>query len=144
MTHSPADIISRIIIAGGLGSDPPGTSWPVNVGKEADTPDEVMTIYNTEGMDHGRSGVDSRRVQHFGIQVRVRSRYQANGYSKSGQVADFLDEDVYQTGVTIDSSSYLVHSFNRTSQVLSFDKETPTSKRSIHTFNGLVAIRQVS
>lgn len=145
LAHSPADIVSRAIIANGGGSDPgpPDADWPVNVSKEADMPDNALTVYNTTGMDDGRSNPDAERMQHYGIQVRVRATSHPAASAKAYAIAILLDE-VYTQTIDIGSSSYLLHSVNRVGPPVDVGKETPTSKRSIYTINALAALRIIS
>lgn len=140
LLHSPADIVRRVLIAASLGTDPPNTSWPIYAGSEPDSPDSVITIYDTTGVDSGRTAPDRERQEHHGIQVRIRAPNHRDGYVKSRAIAVGLDT-IYQSSVTIDGTTYLVHSITRTSDVIPLGKEAPSSKRRLFTINALVMVR---
>lgn len=144
LAHSPAHILQRLIIDLGLGSLPPSLAWPVYIGSEPDgtnIPDNVITVYNTDWRDHGRTMTDGHRQGMEGFQVRVRSQTQPVGYNKAHAIAIALDEQVYQRIVTIDGVSYLVHAISRSGGVLDLGKMQGSS-RNLHTLNGFVSLTQ--
>ena len=145
LTHSPADILSILLINHGLGILPSGQSnidWSVFTDNEPNTPDKVITVYNTTGRINARLQIGMVAEMH-GIQVRVRSDLSTTGYTKAREIAIELDEQVYQEYVTVDSTLYCVHSFSRIGDVipLGTDSRTPT-KRNIYTVNGLLIVTQ--
>jgi hypothetical protein len=143
LTHSPADILRYIIIAHGWGSLPSGITnadWSVFVDNEPDRPDNCITIYNTPSKYNGRIHYGMVQELH-GIQVRIRSALSNIGYTQARGIAVELDEQLYMESVTIGNRTYSVKSFNRKGDVLAFGKDSPTpTKRSIHTFNGLLVV----
>lgn len=143
LNHSPADVIRRVLIALGQGADPPATPWPVYSSFEPGSPDNIITTFDTTGRDHGRTAPDSERQVHHGVQVRVRANSHGAGFQKARQIALALD-GIYQYTITISGKTYLLHSFNRTSEVVVIGKESPESRRSVFTVNGLVALMIIS
>ena len=146
LDHSPAEVVRRLLIQEGLGSDPadpPGT-WPVYANGEPDTPDSAITVYNTQGRDGGRTMTDGERQEHHGVQVRIRAAAFNTGFSKARAIAVSMDEDIVQEFITIGSASYKVWSISRSSDVLFLGNDTPTSKRKLFTINALVSLRQVA
>jgi len=143
LLHSPADIVSRLLTAFGYGVDPsvPG-EWPVNVAREPNTPDDAITVYDTQGRDDGRTMVDGERQEHHGFQVRVRSMTHPAGYAKARSIADALDQGVLFTQVDVDGTTYTVFAVTRTSDVIAIGKEAELSKRSLFTINAIAAIRR--
>lgn len=143
LVHSPADILSRVLIALGHGVDPPGdaTNWPVFVSQEPSTPDNVITLYDTEVRDLGRHMADGYREIMHGVQVRVRSYTYALGWAKINALAIALDSSVYQELVTIGVNSYNVHAVTRLSGPLSLGKEPETARR-LFTLNVLVTVHE--
>ena len=147
LTHSPADILQALLVALGLGSQPPGptdpaVTWPVFVASEPAAPDEAITTYDTEGRDFGFTMTDGERQEHHGVQVRVRASTHAVGWKKARAIAVALDESVYQETVVIEGVSYFVHDVIRTSNVIPLGKEEPTSKRTLFTINAVVTLHQ--
>jgi hypothetical protein len=72
LDHFPADIIRQLLIDLGVGLDITATDWPAFSQKEPDSPDNVITVFDTMGRDLGRTNPDSVRSERYGIQVRVR------------------------------------------------------------------------
>lgn len=142
LTHSPADIVRYALVSLGLGVLPPATGWPIYVGQEPPSPDEVLTLYDTTGRDQGRVMYSGERQTMEGIQVRARSRTHVSGWTKLQAVAIALDKDIYDATVTIGAATYLLHSVSRTGNVLAPGKENLVSELSIFTVNALVSVRQ--
>lgn len=142
LVHSPADIIRRLLIQAGYGSDPPNLSWPIYAASEPDLPDSVITVFDTAGVDHGRMSVTGDRAEHHGFQIRVRARDHLTGYAKARAISVAMDEVFYQEVVIIAGTTYLVHSLNRTTDVLSIGKQVPNSRRNLFTLNGLTSIKR--
>lgn len=144
LVHSPADVVRRVMIAMGLGVSPANgstTNWPIYAESEPDRPDNVITVYNTSGRSFGSTQPDGEQQEHHGIQVRVRSITPEAGWTKANALAIALDEDLYQETVTIDGSTYTLHSVDRTGSVLPLGRNTPTDKRSLFTINAMAVLR---
>jgi hypothetical protein len=148
LLHSPADIVRHILIDLGEGSDPgAGTSapgaWPVYSPKEPSTPDNVITIKNTTPKLDGRSHVDGEQVEHSGFQVRVRSQDTLVGYPKAASIRKTLNEQAINVVVRIASAVYHVQCVSRVS-LIPLGEESPSSRRTVYTLNGLIVINRVS
>lgn len=148
LTHSQSEILQHLLIARGMGVTPPDEDdsvqdWPVYATVEPAEPDNVITTFDTEGLEHGREMVTNVRSEDHGCQVRVRAIDHRTGYRKARAIAIDLDQ-VYQYTVTVETSQYLVHCFTRTSDVIALGKEVPSSKRDLFTLNGRITLRQVS
>jgi hypothetical protein len=141
--HSPAKIIRELLIALGLGQRAPVEPWPVYALSEPEAPDNVLTVFNTTGVDHGRIMATGERDTHEGIQIRVRSASEEDGYLHAKNICRLLDTTVLRTGVALEAISYRVNSFNRTSPIICLGKESPESKRYLFTVNGLIALEQL-
>ena len=153
LDHSAAEIIRKMIVDMGFGNEPnvPLTvAWPTYTSTNTLTniPDNVIFVKDTQGRDGGRTNSDGERQEHHGIQITVQSSVHRVGYKKLKTLAQSLDTLVYLRGVSVtdlisgEISRYVVHSFNRTSDVIpvgTVGKDT-SSKRSIFTLNGLASI----
>lgn len=144
LAHSPADVVRRLLIALGLGNDPPAEPWPVYVGGEPTVPEDVITVYDVLGVNHGREMARGERQEHHGVMLRFRGREYRSTFAKARAVAVALDEDVSLETVAVDSSSYRVHCVNRRGDVLALNKESFETKRSLFTINATVSLRQVA
>lgn len=141
LTLSPADIISRLLVVKILATDPSSnTEWPAYVNSEPTSPDRVITVYDTEGVGHGRIQVSGFRPEHHGIQIRIRSDRSDIGYTRGRLIAVTLEQNVYEENITIDGVDYKIHSLNRQGDVIPLGSDAKNSKRFIHTVNFLTWI----
>lgn len=142
LNHSPADILSRVLIDLTLGKNPPATPWPVYVGVEAANPDAVITVFDTTGVTGPFTWVDNDRSIMHGYQVRVRAATHPVGYLKTNQIAEALDA-VNDVSVTIDGYVYLVECAPRTGDVMVLGLD-PNTKRNLFTVNGTMTVRRTA
>ena len=143
LDHSTADVIRHLMINLGHGVLPPtsaGDAWPIYRGNEPPAPDNCITVYDAQGVDHGRLMVTSERVIDYGFQIRVRSQTYEVGHTKARQLQVECD-DVYQDEVTIDSTTYIIHAINLTSDVIPLGKEEGSTSRYLFTINGTVTMK---
>lgn len=144
LDYSPADIVRWLMVNKGLGTDPADSDpWPVFAADEPDSPDAVITVYDTVGRLGGRTQTNGEQQEHHGLQVRIRAGDHVTGWKKARAIATSFDQLVYRNTVTVGSKSYLVHSISRAGDVLSLGKETPTSRRKLFTINVLVSVREL-
>lgn len=144
LLHSPADILSQVVVGLNLGSDPTlGQAWPVYVSNEPSTPDEVLTCYDTVWRDDGRIQITGETTHHFGVQVRVRARTFRTGYAKAEAIRTYFDEQVNDMPVHLDGAVYIVHSISDT-DVKSLGKDASNSQRSLFTMNCYATLTRVS
>ena len=153
LTHSPADVLRRLLIDLGYGSEPAtefeNLPWPIYVGSEPPTPDNCITLYDTGGTGYGFHMIDGERQEKHGIQVRIRAVTYDVGYTKACSLANALDTAIYFEKPRIGSNHYKVPQFARTSDVLSLgqapggrqSKMGRGSRRQIFTINGLLSVR---
>ena len=143
LNHSPAEIVRQFLIKKELGSDA-GATWPVGYSVEPEAPDNVLTIYDKVGQQHGRTHDDGETQEHHGIQVRVRygGSYHP-GWLKAKNIHDTFDTDCWNETVTIGSDEYMIHGITNTSDVLSIGYEG-TSRRRLFAVNALVSVTLLS
>jgi hypothetical protein len=137
LIHSPADIV-RTLLSINLFE-----VWPVYVDSEPNTPDSVITIYDTSPRPDGRSMIDGEVWLHYGIQLRIRSLDHPTGYAKATSIHDTLAEQVKRASVTLGGSVYLVWSVSPKG-VIRMGKDKPSTKRNIFTVNALCPITRTS
>lgn len=145
MTHGAADVTREYLIAAGVGTDPTaGGSWPVYVGREPAAPDAAMTVYDTQGLDHGRLMVTGEAVGPDGVQVRIRAATYPAGYAKAAAVRSAL-EAAYQEEVAPAGAAerYLIHCFSRIGDVIPLGRESDSS-RYVFTVNAVTPVRQLA
>lgn len=151
--HSPADVIRSVLVTLGLTTEPAllpenDLPWPSFTNREPPTPDDCVTVFDTDGVDHGRVMFGGERQSHHGIQIRVRSTYHDSGFKKAREIALSLDS-LYDFSVTVPGTQqvggedYVVHSVNRVGEVLSLGREVPESKRSVFTVNAMLTLKMI-
>lgn len=141
LTHSPADIIAQHIVDLSLGTFTSGSNWQVCVAHEPNSPDKVITVFNSGGSTQGSLQPSGQVVEFYGVQVRARDARYSTGWDKLQTIATTLDT-VKKATVTISGTSYTLTAVNRTGNVLHLGKEAPTSKRDIFVFNAQASIKQ--
>ena len=144
LTHSPADIARRLLISLGLGSDPSPTGtadWSVYVGAEPQSPDNCITLFDTEGRISGNTQPDGEIQEYHGLQIRVRGADYATGYTRARRIAVALDTDVERDSVTISSNTYCACSVTRVSDVIHLGQDKPASRRQVFVINALANVR---
>lgn len=140
--YSPADILRRVMITLGIGTDPAaGGDWPAFTGQEPTSPDDVITTYDTTGQTDGRFQVDGGLWDHFGVQIRVRAENHNVGWIKAHGIRKRLTEEVYDEYITLGSVRYKVN-VSKVGTVLALGKETNVSRRSLFTINLYVTLRE--
>lgn len=146
MTHSPADIVRKLLVDAGQGvaSDNTSTDWQCFASGEPSNPDNCITVYDTEGTSDGRHMVNGQLQYHYGIQLRIRGIDHKTGYDKAQTLRTWISEACYLATVSIDSSRYLVHAITHIGQVIALGKDVPRSKRNLFTINATVPLRQLA
>lgn len=145
--HSPSEILRRVLIGLGVAADPPAGPWPIYRGNEPSNPDNCLTVYDTEGMSDGRSMIDGEAYEHPGFQLRIRAVGHGTGHAKASELRHALAERIGMLAVGVAGGSavtYLLHSANRLSGVISLGKDVPDSKRYLFTINGTLALRRAA
>jgi hypothetical protein len=145
LTHSPADILRKLLIDLGLGSQPSATThWPVYVSQQPDDPDNLITLRDTTGIHDGRVHVGGEVQGRDGIQIIVRCNSFPVGWTKADTLCKTLDTDVYSATVTIDTTTYTVHSASRSGGMspIHLGKESTSSRRELFSINVTLSIRE--
>jgi hypothetical protein len=89
MAKSPAHTISDFLSDNGLGSTSASTTWQIRTGRQGETPDSHITVYDSGG----QSANAAYRINYPNIQVRVRGGrddYPA-AYAKINDIVEFLN-----------------------------------------------------
>jgi Bacteriophage minor capsid protein len=151
LLNSPAEVIRAVIIALELGVvasyDSSGVynggNWPVFVDGEPSSPDNCVTVYDTAWRSDGRAMVTGETWHHYGFQVRIRSTTSNIGLVQADAIHRAFDELVNQMVIPISPATYLVPAISGTN-LLRLGKDTPRTKRSLFTVNGLTPILRIS
>ena len=148
MTHSPSDIAAQLLIDLGLFTNPeldPIQAWPVYPSNEPERPDNILSIYDIETWDHGRTQPNGVMQGPHGVQFKLRAKTHLIGWTKVDTLCDRLQlrtGGCYNVDVTIDGTRYHIHSFCGISQVIPLGKESPTSTRRVFVINAGIVVDQ--
>lgn len=146
-THMQADVLAKLLVNASLCSavdadGVPEGSWPVYARVEPDTPDDVVTIYNTEGFGGVRDFITGAPGGPLGFQLRVRGATSQSAQDKINAIYEYLSETLYRQGVSIGSRYYLVHACERFGDVIDLGSALPDSHRSVYVFNAFVEMKE--
>jgi hypothetical protein len=141
--HQVADIVAVLLRDLGLGvlKGDAGT-WPISVNSEAGSPNNVLTVYDTEARPDGRV-MQGDVLSHPAIQIRVRAQTQRVAFAKAKAIAYQLDKVVYHNTVVIDANSYCVQSISRSPSLVYIGRAVENSKNEVYTINAYVTTRQI-
>ncbi len=153
LSHAPGEVVRWLLIDLGVAAIP-GTDddWPAYHNGEPDRPDDVVTIYDTAGVDQGRDQISGFPYSLRGLQIRVRSVDQQEGWLKADEIRtniakvgtrDSNGDRIVNSRIVVDGVPYLITSFARIGQVLLLGKEKTANKRSLYTVNCLVSLREL-
>lgn len=148
LLNSPAFILASYIRSEGIGSlTDPGddNDWPLYVSYMPDSlsvKNDCGTLYDTSGFKDGRL-MSSKVIEHYGIQLRIRSRTANDGWSKAEEVSVILDT-VSNDTIVIGANEYLIYNIKRMGPVISLGVEEGTKNRKLFTVNFLVTLKRIT
>lgn len=142
--HSPAQILTELLITLGLFDDPDDSSFTFPVfttvmPDDAFLPGSVATVYNTPGLKDGRlmSGVI---IFHHGVQLAVRIADPEAGWLKCNLVEQAMQAVTESTTVTIGATTYTLNNVSQQGPILALGLEGGTVRRHLFTLNFLMTI----
>lgn len=138
--YSPADIVRQLLVDLGL-TEESGSSWPAYVSFLPELPHEAICVYDTAGNPDGRLMEDGTRIEHPGIQIRVRGRTYLDAWQKANSIALALDIMGQILIALYGMSTYLIHNVSRTGTVISAGVDDRDDRRRYHfTINAVMTI----
>ena len=145
LQKTPASIIAYYIIntLAKMSGPSDGLTWPLYDSNLPDGPQvetDAGAIYDTSGVLDNRY-MSGEVSQHFGFQLRIRSRDKNVGYTKIEDVSSALD-DVKLATFSIGSLDYSIQNISRSSTIVSLGVEPGTKRRFHFTVNYLLTIRE--
>lgn len=127
LQNSPAEILRAYLVTAGLVVLSPDTDWYAYVSNLPNNPDNAVVLYDTEPMRDGKFNT-GEIVQHYGVEVLVRSRDWSVGWAKINAIAGVIDT-VKRTLVVCDGNNYMVQAITRTSGPTDLGEESVGTKR---------------
>jgi len=148
LVNSPATVIAEYIIQTLALMTRPSVqgNWPLYVASMPDG-DNVETnvgaVYDTLGIKDGRLMIGSM-IQHYGMQIRIRSREYNEGFEKIEDIVSDLDAVLNQT-IEISPLEYEILNVSRTSPIVPLGLERDSTKRRfLFTTNFLATIKELT
>lgn len=143
--HSPAHILSTLLIADGLAGDPSKSElWPAFVNflpNDLGPSSKQLSCYDTQGIRDGRILRTGEVIEHPGVQIRFRASQSHEAYSKAGDVALHLDA-LHRREIQLDSVSYLIINFSRQSPIVNMGTSREEKSFSNLTINYTLTIKE--
>ncbi len=102
---------------------------------------DCVVINDEAGNLEGRSQTTGKAVSHEGWQVRIRSKDNAEGWTKARQILEQF-ESVLRNQVSVDGTDYLIQAINRSTDVIPLGRD-PETQRFNHTLNGTLTFRKI-
>lgn len=143
--HSPADVLRWAMISYGIVTDPVlETAWPCFTSIEPNTPDRVVTTFDTTGYLQARVQIAGDQIEKYGVQIRIRASSHEDGWAKGSAIIALLDRDIRRQSVTIGGSTYCIQSVHRKSSLIEIGKELQITKRHLWTINCTMTVSKIS
>lgn len=140
LEYSTADIIRYLLFDLGLGTDPTLLgNWPVQVSNEPDSPDNLIVVFDTAGVSSGRIQRSGEVVEQRGFMIQVRGTDHQTAWIKAEAIRSAIEEDVHNTLVQVESTTFIVYVINRHSGPIFLGRE-PGTNRVLFTINAVAAI----
>lgn len=143
LTHPPARVVAQLLVDLGVASAVGGDSrWAAYVNSEPASPDEVLTVYDSDGPTFGVLQTSGEVTGYAGVQVRVRAGDYAAGYARAAGLADALGR-VAGAAVAVDDARYRVGGVGGLDNVNRLGTDKPSSARHLFTVNGTVDLTEL-
>ncbi len=142
---SPAVILAAYMINQAVMSDPDdATVWPLYISRMPDIvgmENNTGAIYDTLGLKDGRLMIGPV-IQHYGIQIKIRSITHNVGWAKAEEISLDLDT-ILNKEVSIDDEDYVINNVKRFGNIIPLGTEEGTKGRLLFTVNFLVTLRRI-
>ena len=139
MNHSPAEILRQLLIDQGLGTS--SSAWPVFVNNMPETPDNCISINDTESVESRRNPVTGDTAVVHGVQVMVRGGTFPLARAKVLAIHEALDRDVLRTAVAVAGTGYVVQAVSRIGAGIPLGTDG-ASKRHLWSINARMTVLQ--
>lgn len=143
--RSPKDVLAKYLYDLGWFSDPDAgaAAWPLYRGSMPEVDGNCASIYDTTGVVQGKTHRGRTDEQH-GVQLRVRTAVEADGFAKLRTVAAALAL-LHGTTVEIDSSeSWKIENVRQATTIVALGRDLQSHQvRYLHTLNLLVKLKEI-
>ncbi len=142
---SPASILAAYIKGQGLMSNPAANmTWPLFISRIPDGTGVATScgaIYDTTPIKDGRLMVGPI-IQHYGLQIMIRSADHNVGWKKLEAVSVELDS-INNEFITVSDEEYQIYNIKRMGTIISLGAEEGTEDRRLFTANFIVTLKRI-
>jgi hypothetical protein len=143
LTDNPAAVIANYLTGLALMTVPSaGGSWPLYISHLQDSPDNAGGILNTTPVKDARRMDGGARIQHYGVQIILRSSTEEEGWDKCNVLAGQLDT-VHDAETILDGTTYRIHNVSIVGGINPLGDEIGTKRRKMFTMNFLVSLTKL-
>ena len=144
LLNSPSAVIAEYITATIQSFTDPDAqgSWPLFISHLPDSPDEAAVIKDSPGILDGRLMDSGEVIQHFGLQIRLRSNDSEEGWKKIEALALELDGTAANTLVIKNETTYSIQNLSRSTPIIPLDREVDKKRRVQYLVNYLLSITE--
>jgi len=141
---SVSKIVQDLLVVRTLGTIPnvAGT-WPVYRANQPDVPDDMIAVFESQGVRQGRHMIGGAYKERAAFQVMVRSNNYDTGDKKAADIAIDLIESlpvIYILTTAVTLNQYRIDSISKASGPIPLGKETTVSKRYLFSINFTMSI----
>lgn len=115
MDNSPAEVLAVLLDNYFKVEDEGTLLYFVNI--QPDSPEENITIYDTDGKLQGKSVSGGVTVEKYGCQLRIRGKDHNATRKQLNRISSWIDE-VFNLTVTLDEQDYTVQNIMKSSSIL--------------------------
>lgn len=142
--HTPAEIFASLISGEGFATLPSANSnWPIYVSREPDSPDNLISVFDTPGQSFGFDQNSGEGMDHPGIMIRFRSSDYKTGWVKAGAIKQEMDIGIYRQNLTLDGITYTIAAVTRRGDINSLGSDGPNGKRRLFSLNATIAFSRI-
>jgi len=143
VTDTPASILANYLTGLALMTVPSAAgSWPLYISHMPDQPDLMGGIYNTTPVKDGRAMQGGGIIQHYGVQIIIRSLGEETGWDKCNILAGQL-ASAHNAETILNGDTYTIHNVSIIGGINSLGEEPGTKRRNVFTMNFLTSISKV-
>jgi len=140
LTDTPASVIANYVTGLALMTVPSASGdWPLYISNLPDRPDSAGVVFNTTPVKDGRAMQGGGIVQHYGVQITIRSLDEEIGWDKCNILAGQLAA-VHNAETILNGDTYIIHNVTIVGGVNSLGIEPGTKRRRVFTMNFLTDI----
>jgi len=147
LSDSPASILAQYLIETAVEFSEPqsGLAWPLFISSMPDSEKlkgDIGSIRDTAGVLDGRIMNSGKTVEHFGIQISLRSLDYQTGWKKGTDIIEFF-EQIWNESVIVGSSTYTIFNITKTTPLTHIGVEPGTKRRDVFTINFITTIKEI-